>query len=263
VVRLYVPAERLGSRDLLDLLPDELGYLIRVRRLSAGDAVEVFDGQGGRWPGVLQPGSRRLALGPRVADRDPRRFSFELWQGLSKGERMEWAIQKASELGASRIVPLASDRAVVRLTPSRAPERLRRWRKIAQEAARQSGRADVPEVAEVATLSDLIAWAGPGREAALLYEREDRRDLQTFLSRVRPGSRLALAVGPEGGFEPAEVERVSAAGIPLLGLGDRILRTETAAAAVCVLALSASGGMGPAGGVSAEPPRSAEPGISS
>ena len=243
MVRLYVSIERLGDAEL-GLLPDEIGYLTRVRRLGAGDAVEVFDGRGGRWPGTLQPGREKLALGSRVQDRSRQRFSFELWQGLSKGDRMEWVIQKATELGASRIVPLACERAVVRLSPARAVAKLQRWRKIAQEAARQSGRADVPEVAEVASLSGLTAWPQAGRQAVLMYEREDRRALQTYLAGVAPGSHLALVVGPEGGFDPAEVESVSAAGIPLMGLGDRMLRTETAAVAVCVLALAASGGMG-------------------
>jgi 16S rRNA (uracil1498-N3)-methyltransferase len=243
LVRLYVPVERLGDAQV-DLLPDEIGYLTRVRRLSVGDAVEVFDGRGGRWPGALQPGKGRLSLGARVQDGVRRRFSFELWQGLPKGDRMEWVIQKATELGVSRIVPLACERSVVKLTPTRAIARLQRWRKIAQEAARQSGRADVPEVAEVATLSTLTGWSRAGRQAALMYEREDRRALRPFLEGIAMGSHIALVVGPEGGFDAAEVERVSAAGIPLLGLGDRMLRTETAAVAVCVLALEASGGMG-------------------
>lgn len=243
MVRLYLPVERLDGEQV-DLLPDEIGYLTRVRRLSVGDAVEVFDGRGGRWPGILQPGKERLSLGARVQDRARRRFSFELWQGLPKGERMEWVIQKATELGVTRIVPLACERAVVKLTPARAVAKLQRWRKIAQEAARQSGRADVPEVAEVATLSALTDWSSAGRQAALMYEREDRVALRTFLDGIAMGAHVALVVGPEGGFDAAEVERVSAAGIPLLGLGDRMLRTETAAVAVCVLALAASGGMG-------------------
>ncbi len=244
MVRLYVPAERLTGREL-ELLPEERGYLTRVRRLGAGDAVEVFDGRGGRWAAVLQSSKERLALGSRVQDRMQSRFSFELWQGLPKGDRMEWVIQKATELGASRIVPLASERAVVKLSAARAGTKLRRWRKIAQEAARQSGRADVPEVAEVATISTLIGLPKAGRRAALMYEREDRRFLRAYLDEVASRDPMSpLVVGPEGGFDPGEVEGVSEAGIPILGLGDRILRTETAAVAVCVLALAASGGMG-------------------
>jgi 16S rRNA (uracil1498-N3)-methyltransferase len=243
VVRLYVPIERLGGKEL-DLQPDEIGYLVRVRRLEAGEPLEVFDGRGGRWAAVLRTGRESLSLGERVPDRSRRRFSFELWQGLAKGERMEWVIQKATELGVSRIVPLACERSVVKLPPARAVSKLQRWRKIAQEAARQSGRADVPEVAEVATVATLIGRAQAGGRAALLYEREDRRALPPFLSEIAAGAHLALVVGPEGGFDPGEIERVSAAGIPLLGMGDRMLRTETAAVAVCVLALAASGGMG-------------------
>jgi 16S rRNA (uracil1498-N3)-methyltransferase len=243
MVRMFVPAERLVG-DELGLTPDEAGYLVRVRRLAAGDSVEIFDGHGGRWPATLKPGREKLGLGPRVQDRVTRRFTFELWQGLPKGERMEWVIQKATELGAERITPLACERSVVKLVPVRAATRLARWRRIAQEAARQCGRADVPEVGPIAGLSDLTSRAQAGGQIAVLYEREDRRALPSFLADLSPGTHLSLVVGPEGGFDPREIEQVSGAGIPLLGLGDRMLRTETAAVAVCVLALAASGGMG-------------------
>jgi 16S rRNA (uracil1498-N3)-methyltransferase len=243
MVRLFVPNERLGGGEV-GLSPDEIGYLVRVRRLEPGDSVEVFDGHGGRWPGVLRPGRETLSLGPRTQDRLQRRFTYELWQGLPKGERMEWVIQKATELGVARITPLACERSVVRLTPARASTRLVRWNRIAQEAARQCGRADVPEVSGIAHLADLTARAQAGHRVALLYEREDGHSLQPFLAGVATGTHISLVVGPEGGFDPREIELVSAAGIPLLGIGDRMLRTETAALAVCALALAASGGLG-------------------
>ena len=111
----------------------------------------------------------------------------------------------------------------------------------------------------MASLSGLTAWPRAGRQAVLMYEREDRRALQTYLAGVARGSHLALVVGPEGGFDPAEIETVSAAGIPLMGLGDRVLRTETAAVAVCVLALSASGGMGESEALSGQRPTEGTP----
>jgi 16S rRNA (uracil1498-N3)-methyltransferase len=244
LVRIYIPRERLVGGEV-ELLPEESGYLARVRRMEAGDALEVFDGQGSCWQAVLNRGRTQLALGQKRAARSHQRFTFELWQGLAKADRMEWVIQKATELGVARIVPLASERSVVKLPPARAASKLLRWRKIAQEAARQSGRSDVPEVSEVSTLAALLRLPEQGISVALAYEREQQQGLGGFLQGIADGSRIALAVGPEGGFEPDEIERVHAAGIPSVGLGDRVLRTETAAVAVCVLALAAAGGMSP------------------
>jgi 16S rRNA (uracil1498-N3)-methyltransferase len=242
-VRLYIPRGRLAAGEVA-LTPDEAGYLTRVRRLGPGAALEVFDGEGGTVRATLLASGLALALGARATVATARRFSFELWQGLAKGDKLELVVQKATELGAARVVPFASGRSVVKLSAERGAARAARLQKIAAEAARQSGRADVPEIARPAKLADLFALKGTGVVPGLLYERETERGLWGFLRALPDGSRAALAIGPEGGFAPEEIAAAQAAGVAILGLaelGGLVLRTETAAIAVCALAAMAAG----------------------
>jgi 16S rRNA (uracil1498-N3)-methyltransferase len=241
-VRIYIPKARLLERAV-ELDPEEVGYLLRVRRLEPGAPVEVFDGEGGTVRATLGAGGDALVLGARTQARLTRRLTFELWQGLAKGDRVELVVQKATELGVARIVPFASSRAVVKLDAVRGASRAARLQKIAGEAARQCGRADVPEVELPASFSDFVAQGAPVVRG-LLYERETERSLWPFLCGASDGSRIALAIGPEGGFAPEEVEAAEQAGIAILGLyelGGLILRTETAAIAACTLAALAAG----------------------
>ncbi len=241
-VRLHIPPHRLAAAEVA-LEPDEVAYLIRVRRLAAGAEVTVFDGEGGEVAATLESGGARLRLGERRAVVFPRRFRFELWQGLAKGDKLDLVVQKATELGASRIVPFASARAVVKLFGERAVSRTARLSKIAEEAARQCGRADVPQVAAVGALHDLVAMSVPGVQRAILYEREGNRHLWPWLGQVQAGATVALAVGPEGGFAPEEVALAQGAGVAVLGLGDLVLRTETAGIVACTLAALAAGAL--------------------
>ena len=152
--RLFVPPERIG--EVVRLSPEQSRHLETVLRLAPGDEVEVFDGQGARWEASIE--SRGvLRLGKRG---ETQRGATDVWlaQGLAKGEKLDLVVQKATELGASRIVPLSSERAVVR-QPGAA--KLARWRRIAQEASRQCGRADVPP---------------RGRPGAVQLPRQDGRE---------------------------------------------------------------------------------------
>lgn len=258
MVRIFIPRARLppvspqvapaaaaGPQAQIQLDADEAGYLTRVRRLRSGDPVEVFDGLGGRCAATVGPGLETLLLGASLPDSSPRRFSFELWPALTKGDKVEWVIQKATELGLARLVPLVAERSVVKLAGERAVARVARFRKIAQEAARQCGRADVPEVTAPAGLADFGALAQAGVTAALVYERETRHGLAELWESVPDGGRVAFAIGPEGGFSTAEVALALGAGARPVGLGDLILRAETAAIAVCTLAAAAAGALGP------------------
>jgi len=228
------------------IVGERLHHLERVLRLGPGDEVEVFDGRGGcRHARILavEEGGALLELGAwREA---PARVPVTLAQGLAKADKLEWVIQKATELGAARIAPLALDRSVVRIDPAKVPERRRRWEKIAEEAARQSGRADVPEVEAPAGLEAFLdAAAARGERVALLWEGardEERLGAWVEANRDLP---LALVVGPEGGFTDAEVESARARGAAIVSLGPRILRTETAGIVAVALALHRLGALG-------------------
>ena len=237
--RLFVPPERIAELVRLDSAQSR--HLEQVLRLGPGAELEVFDGRGARWPARLESGGV-LRLGVRVeADRG----TTDVWlaQALAKGEKLDLVVQKATELGATRILPLAADRSVVRLDEERAARRVARLQRIAQEAARQSGRSDVPAVDAACTLADLaeLLRADPARRGLLLdpEEREVR-----LAQAARGASRLLLAVGPEGGFTPAERAQAAAAGFACVGLGPRVLRTETAGIAALSIVQHLAGDLG-------------------
>src|SRR5437870_79682 len=152
--RLFVPPEQLrGSR--VSLTSEQARYLGTVLRLAQGEEIEVFDGRGGRFRAWLEDASLRIA--EPLPESPLRAVNVVLVQALAKGEKMDLVVQKATELGAARIVPLASERAVVRLSAERGGSRVERWRRVAQEAARQCGRVDVPVIDEPADWDAVFA----------------------------------------------------------------------------------------------------------
>jgi 16S rRNA (uracil1498-N3)-methyltransferase len=219
VRRIHLPPERIvDGRGLLG--PEARRYLEGVLRLAPGAQVEVFDGGGGRYEARIEPGFEAVRLGPRE-QAPPAAVEIALVAALAKGEKMDLVVQKATELGAARILPFAAERSVVRLEPRKGEERAARWRRIAEEAARQCGRSDVPEVRPPTTLAGAISDLAPGTRAFVFAPGGEK------LGAGAPS--LAAIVGPEGGLTEAEVRACEAAGAVRAALGPRILRAETAA----------------------------------
>jgi 16S rRNA (uracil1498-N3)-methyltransferase len=210
--------------DAMPLERDGQHYLRTVLRLALGDELVVFDGAGRQARARLAADRLELAGPVEVA---PPPLPVTLVVALLKGEKMDLVVQKATELGATRIVPAASARSVVRLEPAREASRVERWRRIAVEAARQCGRADAPEVTPPAPLDQ--ALAGSAAAARVLLHERAAAPLRSILP-ARTAS-VAVAVGPEGGFSPEEVEAAARAGWVIASFGDRVLRAETAAIA--------------------------------
>jgi len=158
---------------------------------------------------------------------------IHLFQALPKADKMELIVQKAVELGAYRIIPVAAKRCVVKLDEKKAASRTARWQGIAEAAAKQSRRAIVPEVGQILSFADAVEMAS-GMDVKLIpYELAgDMSRTRTLLEEIRPGQDVAVFIGPEGGFEESEAARALAAGIVPVTLGRRILRTETAGMAV-------------------------------
>ena len=152
-----------------------------------------------------------------------------LFQGLPKGDKMEWIIQKNTELGIARIVPVAMKRSVVKLDAKKSASKVTRWQAIAESAGKQSGRTKLPEVSQVMTYAQMLAESKDYDLLLLPYESAEGMDaVRSLFAQAKPGMRIGILIGPEGGFEPAEVEAAVAAGWKVLSLGRRILRTETA-----------------------------------
>ena len=158
---------------------------------------------------------------------------IRLFQCLPKSDKMEWIIQKAVELGAKEIIPVESRRSIVRLSGSKAENKVRRWNAVSESAAKQSGRALVPQVHSVLSFGEAIRYAS-GLDVLLFpYEMAEGMDhTRNVLKEIVPGRSIGIFIGPEGGFDPSEVDLAKQNGAKIITLGKRILRTETAGMAL-------------------------------
>ena len=152
-----------------------------------------------------------------------------LFQGLPKADKMELIIQKAVELGVYEIVPVAAKRCVVKLDDKKAKKKIERWQQIAESAAKQAGRGVIPEVKDVLSFKEALKYAKDLDVVLIPYElAEGMKETKQLISEIKPGQSVGIFIGPEGGFERAEVEQAMEAGAKPITLGRRILRTETA-----------------------------------
>jgi len=239
--RLFIEPERLTG-DSLTVDGPGFKHLVRVLRVQVGDVLGVFDGLGNEIDAEvlsIDRQSLRCKLGARRTIPAPA-TRITLLQVMPRPDRMELIVQKTTELGVTAIVPVITVRAS--LDAEQTAGKLERWRTIAREAARQCGRADVPQIAEAQTLAQAASSvATPEAMRLVLWESEQHR---SFMHAVPEGCReIVLLVGPEGGFSPDEVALVGKHGFASVGLGPRILRTETAAIVAVTLAQAATGGL--------------------
>ena len=236
--RLLVPLPA-HAPDRVTLEAERFHYLVHVLRVEVGARLEVFDGAGRSFDGeVIALGATTAELSLTGERRAPVPRPITLIQGLPKADKLEWILQKATELGASAFAPVIAVRSVVKLSVDKAPARHRRWERIAEEAARQSGRSDVPTVAPLGLLMTTCqAFVQDGTQRLLILDEDERAlTLSEAALSVGPTAPLGLVVGPEGGFERVEVAELRSLGAIPVTLGRRVLRTETAGmAAVCIL----------------------------
>ncbi len=229
VTRIHVPA-LLSTGMLLELPAQQGRHLARVLRLPAGAPVTVFNGEGGEFGAVIE-GIRRdtvtVRVGAHLAVERESPLRVTLLQGIARGEKMDFILQKATELGVARIVPVASMRSTVRLTRDTAVRKQDHWQSVVASACEQCGRNRVPEVAIPITLTQAMQAAGTGLKL-LLAAADQARALPALLAGLAESEPVTLLVGPEGGFDPAETRAATGADFAPCRLGPRILRTETA-----------------------------------
>ncbi|HEY8418804.1 MAG TPA: 16S rRNA (uracil(1498)-N(3))-methyltransferase [Limnochordales bacterium] len=246
-----------GARGVPSLSPGQhvaLGetdaqHVARVLRLRPGDRITLCDGRGFDYEAELahvgggQVTARVLSCAP---SRGEPPLHLSLVQGIPKGDKMDLVVQKAVEVGVSRIVPVFTARTVVEWDAAKAQDRRRRWQRIAYEAAKQSHRGKVPVVAPVTTLERFLDDYDAGSDwGHLIVPWEEARDvgLRRVLRALAPGP-ATVVIGPEGGLEPAEVALAEARGGHTVTLGPRLLRTETAGAVAASIILYEWGDLG-------------------
>ena len=245
IPRLYVDQPLASGADC-PLGRRALDHAVKVLRLRAGDALFLFNGQGGEFAAVLARGADGALLaqvGEFTPDRRESPLSVRLVQGISRGERMDYTLQKAVELGVTDIVPVVTERTVLRLTGERAERRLAHWRGVVLAACEQSGRTRVPALAEPRALADHLAdhRAAAGAGVGLLLDWTAPDALTDLGPLAGP---VSVLIGPEGGLAAAERQAARAAGYRPVRMGPRILRTETAAVVALAVLQALAGDLG-------------------
>jgi 16S rRNA (uracil1498-N3)-methyltransferase len=227
IPRIYVPQPLRAGREIE--LPVQAGeHIARVLRLDRGHPLRLFNGDGGEYSGELASLAKR-AVTARVLEAAPvpdreSPLRITLGQGVARGEKMDWILQKATELGVARIVPLVTDRTEVKLDAERAERRVSHWEAVIASACEQCGRNRLPRIGEPMRLADWAAALDDAAGVRLALDPQGDVDVRT-LSIERAAT---LAVGPEGGFSEHDLATLAQAGFVGLRLGPRILRTETA-----------------------------------
>ncbi|MCI9135656.1 MAG: 16S rRNA (uracil(1498)-N(3))-methyltransferase [Lachnospiraceae bacterium] len=234
----FIEPEQVQGREIAVIGPD-VNHIRSVLRMKPGEEISVSDGRGKTYACVieaLEPEKIRLGIQKIQEISTELGAQVTLYQGLPKGDKLELIIQKCVELGVSRIVPVTTRRTIVKLDAKKEASRVQRWNGIAHSAAKQSGRSLIPQVTGVYTLAEAVREASQLDVCLIPYElAEDMEKTRQELGAVRPGQSVGIFIGPEGGFDEAEVEQVMKAGGRPITLGRRILRTETAGMAVLAM----------------------------
>ncbi len=213
----------------LKIVGEDVSHISKVLRMSAGDNIIVCDGEGNDYDAVITSVSKTEVVaeitGKYVCDAEPC-VNVTLYQALPKQGKMEYIIQKNTELGVSKIVPVYTKRCVVK--PS---DKTERWSKVAESAAKQCGRGIIPDVLPTISFDEALKQMKEYDLALMPYECEEEVSLKSVLKSAKYRT-VSIFIGPEGGFDLKEIEAARNSGIRTVTLGKRILRTETAASAV-------------------------------
>src|SRR5687767_9640740 len=230
--RFFAPPSAFNfSKRIVTLSAEEARHLREVLRLKTGDEVQVFDGAGGEFRAVVSQARREFAeleIGDRIESPKPESpLQLTLAVALVKGDKFDLVVQKGTELGVNRFIPLVTRYADIRLRDEAdATKRVTRWQRIALEAAKQCGRAVVPEITHPVSFESVI-----GDESCLMFSERDGQALNTDLN----ASVITAIIGSEGGWSDEELEQARQAGVSIVTLGGRVLRAETAAIASAAL----------------------------
>jgi 16S rRNA (uracil1498-N3)-methyltransferase len=238
--RLFV-SDPLSNDAELILQGEQARYLGRVLRSRVGDIISVFNGDAGEWSANIENISKStvtLRIGQHRETTTESPLKIHLVQGISRGERMDFVIQKATELGVKRITPVLTNHGMVKLDEQRAEKRRLHWQQVATSACEQSGRTRPPLVDSPIDLNKWFGNKGPADSTELFLKPGAKT---AFASVDKPTQKVCLLIGPEGGLSERECEDAVVAGFTAVSLGPRILRTETAAMAAITLAQSSWG----------------------
>lgn len=238
--KFFVTGDKITENSII-IDTSDAAHISRVLRLSEGDSITVCDGMGTDYEAVIEKTEEKSII-CSVKSRYPSctepNIEVTLFQGLPKASKMEYIIQKTTELGIAKIVPVKLARCVVRIDSEKdAKKKTDRWRKISEAAAKQSGRGIVPEIGDIVTLDEVLKQRGEYDLFFVPYECEEQKTLREILLSKENVKKVGFIIGPEGGFDLNEAEKIRKSGISTVTLGKRILRTETAGEAVTAMTM--------------------------
>lgn len=236
--KFFVPHEKITDTQII-IDTEDVAHITRVLRLGVGDTVTVCDSKGTDYEAeITETEPKRIicsVLDKHDSVSEPN-IKVTLFQGLPKASKMEYIIQKTTELGINEIVPVKLSRCVVKIDSKKdEAKKLDRWQKISEAAAKQSGRGIVPEIKPIMALDEVISKSRDFDLFFVPYECEEQKTLKEVLLSKKDIKTVGFVIGPEGGFDPSETEKLKNSGIPTITLGKRILRTETAGEAVLAM----------------------------
>ncbi|MCR5255730.1 MAG: 16S rRNA (uracil(1498)-N(3))-methyltransferase [Acetatifactor sp.] len=232
--RFYVDDSQISvETKRVTITGSDVNHIKNVLRMREGEEISVSNGTDGRdyRCGILELDDERILCELRFIKEDGVELpaKIHLFQALPKGDKMEFIIQKAVELGAYSIIPVETKRCVVKLDEKRAKNKITRWQGIAEAAAKQSKRDVIPEVSGIKTFGEALNLASEMDVKVIPYElAEGMAKTKEILGSIKSGRDVAIFIGPEGGFDESEIEKALSKGIEPITLGKRILRTETA-----------------------------------
>ena len=238
--KFFVTQDKITENQII-IDTEDVAHISRVLRLGIGDHVTVCDSHGTDYEAEIAEMEQKQIVcsitEKRASESEPN-IKVTLFQGLPKASKMEYIIQKTTELGISEIVPVKLSRCVVKIDNKKDErKKLDRWQKISEAAAKQSGRGIVPQISEIMTLDEVIKSSKEFDLFFVPYECEEQKTLKEVLLSRSDIKTVGFIIGPEGGFDPAETEKLRENGIDTVTLGKRILRTETAGEAVLAMTM--------------------------
>ncbi|MGM0502657.1 MAG: 16S rRNA (uracil(1498)-N(3))-methyltransferase [Bacillota bacterium] len=235
--------------DIVIIRGQDVKHITRSLRLGAGDKITVADGLENKYLVELTATKEQFVEGKIIeqlavdAESD---VNVTLLQGLPKSKKMDLIVRKCTELGIDQVIPMETEHTVVKLKPSKAQRRQKRWQKIAKSAAKQSQRTKIPKVGELIDFAQGLELAADYDLAVVPWVGEKEQGLKEFLQSEKGSGlkNILIMIGPEGGFSPAEIEQAQSAGVEPVLLGPRTLRTETAGMAALTMLLYEFGDVG-------------------
>jgi len=239
--RIYTE-QALEPNGTVELEPGPSAHISRSLRMNAGDTLVLFNGNGGEYPATISSLTKK-SVHLVTGDHNPRELEsplqLHLGIAISRGDRMDWVIQKATELGVASISPLTTERTEVKLKGDREANKLQHWKQITISACEQCGRNRLPRLHPLQKASDWLPTVSADRKFVLHH-----RDTSVGKSNNKPES-VAILIGPEGGLSPDEIVAAESSGFEALTLGPRVLRTETAPLAAIAILQAQWGDMPP------------------